>query len=158
MPGFKSPYSDTYLTDRVLLRESVGVDASVDDPGLPVVNAHLDGSTLGATRADSEPISSGTASTYRTGARNGYNAQLALFVTLESGATAATIRVWTWGGATLPSTRAALVGKWCLVQSTDITTNALVMVRDVPASPMLVTVSAITGGGGKVSIVEQHTE
>lgn len=158
--GVKNIFDETYLTSRALYREAVAsADSNPDSVALPVINLHINASNLSALRVDSNPVVAGTpAATVQPGSRRGYNAQLALFALLTGTNPSADISVWVWGGLEPFGARSALTGKWCLVQTTTITKNSLIMVRNIPSAPVVVTVSAISGAGAAVTIHEQHTE
>lgn len=163
--GIKNIFDETHLTDRKLYRSEVAAaDSNPDSASLPVINLHLDTSGVAALRTNDTPVKYDAvtpteASVKFPGARRGYNAQVALFAIVQGSNPSADISVWVWGGLEpFPSVRASLTGKWCLVQTTTITKNSLIMVRDIPSAPVVVTVSAISGSGAKVTIHEQHTE
>ncbi len=157
--GQKSEYLDTFLTTRQVLRNAVTADSSENDPTIPVVSVHLDTSVLGQIRQDSLPGKLGTvAPSGCVAARCGNSASLVLYVRFNESATAAPVTVWIWGGIEpYPTSRALLVNSWCKYATYTVTGNSVLVLHDLPAAPMLVTVGTITGAG-TVTIVEQHTE
>ena len=159
--GFKSVFDQTFLTDRVLYRTVTSADSSPN--GLPVINLHVN-------MQSARRIETGTFQPYGqpadvdyTPACRGYNANVALYLALTGTSKTAAVTIWAWGGADpLPAPSVGLTDQWYKVQSYTITAASgtereLLMLRSIPATPVVVTVDSITSGG-TLTIVEQHTE
>ena len=168
MAGRNTEYDMTYLTPATVYRH----DIDEADQG-PLLNAH--GNPIAAIRVDinvsKKVIDAGVqhAPKYEVSA-HGYNAQLMLYVHLDldddrpykgleptflpenSTKAHANIKVWGWSA---PDNNQD-IGRWCLVHEQSVVDDTLIVVRDIPNTKYVVSVSELVGAT-VAEIIEQHT-
>ena len=130
------------LTPRVTVRTVDDVDPSLDEV-TEIIDTRLSESGGDNVRGDHQT--------------------LAIFAILANGATAATLRLFAFGGDgdSQGSSSSSSLGEdaWCLVEEFSVTAdNLLKIFVDMPAGEYKVMVTALTGGSGeRVVIKEQHS-
>ena len=155
--GLRVPYDATYLTKRHLYRELSVADANgADGPGpfgevIPIINLHVD--------LQSGPRKTADGAVEYPPAMRGYNGVLMIYAALREGASQAKISLWVWGGAEpYPTTDAAMVDQWCLVDRFEITESTLLPFPNIPAAPYRILVDQIDSGSGTSEASETSEE
>ena len=163
MPGQRTPYQATFLTERVLYRSVASADSVIPDG--PALNA---GNQLPIIDLSIDPASAirneqNTGVKY-TNACYQHNAVLELFVLLTN-LSAATLSVYAWGEpGQVPADVASMKGSWCKLGSFTVTESTLLSLVNIPAAIYRVCVDSLTpaaeipeGESSLLRIAEQHT-